>query len=155
RAVDALNAMLKENRQDVDAANELGRGYAHLGLVLMARRKKVEEKRNYDDAIELFKGMSRRFGLYVDFKHLLAVSLYNQGTSFTNKKQSALAREPLARSRVLLEELVKGHSDVPTYRADLARVCINQGVTLLSEREPAEALDTLGRAARLLKEAVA
>ena len=144
--------MLESDLAELDAASELGRAYGNLGLIYLAQDKPKEAAKAYADAVEQLEGLGKRFPLYVDLKHVLAVARIGQGLNLTDAGQLDLALEPLERSRKLLEELVVGYSDVPAYRRDLARACATQGVYYLKANLPARALEPLQKAERLLQE---
>src|SRR5262249_46833482 len=79
RAIDILDKLLADNPQEAGYANELGRAYTNLGLVLVAQKELGAALCVYVKAVELFADLHKRYELAVDYKHLLAVARGNLG----------------------------------------------------------------------------
>jgi tetratricopeptide (TPR) repeat protein len=131
KAVVTLEAQLDTRPNDMEAAKELGRAFTNLGLVRLSQQDLKKAGKAYDDAVTLFKKLSKEHEEYVDYRQLLAVALGNQGLQMLRERLPQRALPVLARGRELMEELVEGFDDVGAYREDLARLCNGLGLAHL------------------------
>jgi serine/threonine protein kinase/tetratricopeptide (TPR) repeat protein len=151
RAVGTLSKLLEANPADTEAARELGRAYTHLGLVRLGQKESAGASKVYRKAVQLFERLTRDHSDIVDYRHLLAVALGNQGLQLVRERALVEAQKALRKGRELLEELVKGFSDVAVYREDLARVCNSLGLAYLEGGQLARAEEPLATAVRYLE----
>jgi serine/threonine protein kinase len=145
QAIAELDRRVKDHPLEAGPADELGRAYSNLAVLLSQRKGGALATRTYRLAVKRFRELATASPQRVDYRHQLAVALGNLGVHLLHEQdQSGDADTLLAEARRLLEELAQSRNrDSQAYRHDLVRVLNGQGVSLLASGQAARAREPL------------
>jgi serine/threonine-protein kinase len=154
-AVERIDALLVRAPGNPDYQHFRGRALVEQGKTLARfpdRRQQAEE--NFSTAVRIWDALQNSASLRPAHRNWQAVAYEARGQLRAAAGRLAPADDDLAKSRSLLEELVKQSPDVPGYRADLGRTYAALGRLALARGDPAGAADWLAKARQALREAV-